>query len=138
MASMAAKVTAAFLESKGMNFDLIEEKNVIVTGFGLDNLEGIKVIINFDEGDETVGVRAYGIAKFPESKIDAMYKLVNSLNVQFRWIKFVVDEEDFCINAEDDAIIQLDSCGEEVFRCCLHFATIVDEAYPIIMKGVFA
>ena len=139
MSSMAAKLTAAFFESKGLNYDYLDEdQNAIITGFGLNNVEGIKILIIFDEGDHSVHLMALNVAKFPADKKDGMYAVVNALNKQFRWIKFVVDEKENCINAEDDAIIQLDSCGEEVFECCLHFGSVVDKAYPVVMKSVFA
>ena len=136
--NMAVKMTAAYFDSKELSYTISEDGQAIATGFGLQNVDRVKILIVFDEGDHTVGLRALGIAKFPESKKDEMFPLVNTLNQEFRWIKFVVDEEDLVINAEDDAVIQLDSCGEEVFELCLHFAAIVDNAYPIIMKSLFA
>lgn len=138
MSSIAAKVTAAFFDSKGFNYDMSDDGMAITTGFALENCEGVKILIVFDDDDHSVAIRALNIVKIPDAKKDDMYTLVNELNRKFRWIKFVIDDEDNTINAEDDAIIQLDSCGEEVFECSLHFAAIVDEAYPEIMKKIFA
>lgn len=136
--SIAANITASYFESKGLDYMISEDGSVITTEFALDNLDGINVFIRFDPGDHTVHLRTSSIITFPESKMDTMYPLVNALNSRFRWIKFVVDEENKSVIAEDDAVIQLDSCGEEVLECSLHFAKIVDAAYPVIMGIISA
>ena len=138
MSSMAAKITAAYFESKELDYMISEDGSVITTEFNLENLDGINVFIRFDPGDHTVHLRTSSIITFPKSKMETMYPLVNALNGRFRWIKFVVDEENKSIIAEDDAVIQLDSCGEEVLECSLHFAKIVDAAYPVIMGIISA
>ena len=137
MRSMAAEVTAEFFDSKEFCYDMSEDGRAITIGFELKNRDGIKILIVFDPGDESVALRVYNIAKIPSEKKDDMFAVVNSLNQKYRWIKFVIDEEDNTINAEDDAVIQLDSCGEEVLKCCLHFAAIIDQAYPEIMTSIF-
>ena len=137
MSSMAAKVTAAFFDSKGMSYDMSPDGMAITTGIALKNIAGVKILIVFDKGDSSVAIRAFNIAKVPDDKKDGMFAAVNALNHKFRWIKFVIDEEDNTIVVEDDAVIQIDSCGEEVFELCLRLASIVDEAYPEIMSSIF-
>ncbi|MBO4689032.1 MAG: YbjN domain-containing protein [Clostridiales bacterium] len=140
MANMAAKVTAAFFDSEGIKYDLTgENQEVILTGFAMHNRPGTqRLIIHFDDDEEGVAIRAFEIAKFPEEKLDAMYKLVNTLNDRFRWIKFTVDEKDFTITAADDAVIQIDSCAQEVMQCSMQMLGIIDKAYADIMKGIFS
>ena len=136
MSSMAAKITAAYFDSKNMDFMISEDFTSITTQFDLENTDGINVFIRIDPGDHTVHLKTSNIITFPEMKLLEMLALVNALNRQFRWVKFVVDEQNKSIVAEDDAVIQLESCGEEVFECSLHFAKIVDEAYPLITSVV--
>ena len=136
MSSMAAKITAAYFDSKNMDFMISEDFTSITTQFDLENTDGINVFIRFDPGDHTVHLKTSNIITFPEMKLLEMLALVNALNRQFRWVKFVVDEQNKSIVAEDDAVIQLESCGEEVFECSLHFAKIVDDAYPLITSVV--
>ena len=93
--------------------------------------------IIFDDNDRTVGLRAFSILKIPDSKVNNMFAVVNALNQKYRWIKFIIDEEDNTLTAADDAVVQLDSCGDEVMELCLRFASIVDEAYPEIMASIF-
>ena len=136
MSSMAAKITAAYFDSKNMDFMISEDFTSITTQFDLENTDGINVFIRFDPDDHTVNLTTSNIITFPETKLPEMLALSNALNCQFRWIKFVVDEQNKSIIAQDDAVIQLDSCGEEVFECSLHFAKIVDADYPLITAVV--
>lgn len=140
MANMAAKVTAAYFDSEDLKYDLTgENEEVILSGFSMKNRPGSqRLVIHFDDNEKGVAIRAFEVAKFPEEKKESMYKLVNQLNDKFRWIKFTVDEEDCTITAADDAVIELDTCGQEVWQCCRQMLGIIDEAYGDIMKGIFA
>ena len=62
----------------------------------------------------------------------------NSLNDSFRWVKFVWDSDanDLCCRV--DGVIELDSCAKEVYELMARMAGIVDEAYPRIMKALWA
>ena len=133
MNSVAAKVTAAYFESRNIDYMISEDGSMLTTQFELENMDGFNMFIRFDDGDHTVHLKTSSIITFPETKIGEMFALANALNCRFRWIKFVVDGKNNSLIAEDDAVIQLDSCGEEVFECSRNFAKIVDTTYPIIM-----
>ena len=139
MESIAAKVTAAFFESQGLHVEQMGENGeVLIAGFSMENRDGMMIIMHFDEGDGTAKVLTQNPAKIPVTSVEKMIKVVNDLNKRFRWIKFYIDESDNTITAEDDAIIQLDSCGMEMLQCCIQLAKISDDAYPIIMKAIYA
>ena len=65
-----------------------------------------------------------------------MYKACNECNCKFRWAKFTV--VDGKISVESDAIIQLDSCADEVTGYMIRLTKIVEAAYPIFMKAMWA
>jgi hypothetical protein len=139
MENLAAKVTAAYFDSRNLHYEVLgEDSSILRAGFTMDNRDGIKVLMFFDDDSKACKLRAFEVAKFAENKKEKMYQVCNALNAKYRWIKFFVDEEDNTITAEDDAVIQLDTCGEEVFQCCLQLVNIVDAAYPDIMRGIFA
>ena len=139
MERMTAKITKAFFDSKGFHVDQVgDEGEVLLAGFAMNNREGIRVIIQFDDNEESAKILAPEVAKIPENAMDKMYKVINDINEHYRWIKFVIDEENNTVMAGDDAVIQLDSCGEEIFRCCFQLVHIVDQAYPEIMKAIFS
>ncbi len=137
--NLAGKVVEAFLKSQDIRTERLEEDvSVLRVGFSMNNKESIRIIMFFSEDCSDIKFRAFNLAKFPEEKKDAMYKVCNDLNIHFRWIKFFVEEDDNTITAEDDAVIQLDSCGQEAMRCILQLARISDDAYPIIMKAIYS
>ena len=129
-----------YFNEKGFGYGKMRE-DVIRTGFGnkaLDNLSNIEILIIFDDNDRTVSIRSYDLVRFPEDKKMMMYPLCSALNSKFRWVKFYVDESDNTITIEDDAILDIDSAGEELIELCGRMASIGDEAYPIIMKTLYA
>ena len=130
--------TKAYLDSQNMHYKLDEEKNVIEIGIGgLDNIGSIKILLIFSDNDRIVGLRAYNVCKFQEAKSEPMYRVCSQMNHQFRWVKFYVDENDWTITAEDDAIVTLGSVGEELLELTMRMAGIVDEAYPNFMKAIW-
>ena len=139
MANMAAKLTAAYMDSVNMKYDIVgDDGEAISAGFSLDNREPLRVIMHFDSDCESVKLVAYDLAKFPADRKDRMYKVCNDLNAKYRWIKFYVDEKDNTITAEDDAVIQIDSCAKETVQCCIQLVQIADEAYPEIQKAIWS
>ena len=60
------------------------------------------------------------------------------MNNRFNWVKFFVDESDSTITLSDDAVIQLDSCGEEIIKLIQFMTLVADEAYPEFMKAIWS
>ena len=136
--SMSLTMTKAFLDSKGFKYQADEERNIINTGFGgLKNKGTIKIMLFFDNDDRVVAIRSFEFCTFPEDKKAAMYKACSEMNYKYRWTKFYVDEDANQITIADDAVIQLDSCGEEIFELMYRLADIADEAYPYLMKAIW-
>ncbi len=137
MANTAAKLFMAYLESKETHAKYVnDEESVVRVGW---NLENTKLNIYFFFGDDGKDVHLIGdgFCKAPENKQDAILKAVNECNKKFRWMKFVLKEEGE-VEVEDDAVIQLDTCAEECFELMVRMCSIVDEAYPILMKSIWS
>lgn len=135
---MALTMTKAFLESKNFKHEAVEEKNYIRTGVGgLKNKGNINITIFFDDNDRTVAVRSFEYCSFPAEKKSAMYEICSKLNYEYRWIKFYVEESDNTIALADDVIVQLDTCGDEIWEIIVRLSSIADEAYPQIMKAIW-
>jgi hypothetical protein len=66
-----------------------------------------------------------------------MYQLCSELNQEYKWAKFYVDESDNTLTVQDDAIIQLDTCGAECYELLARLVLIVDEVYPKMMKTIW-
>ena len=135
---MALKMVSAYLDAKGVRYKTNESRNAIELGFKADNKEGIDLILFFDEDDGGMALRSFNYCKFPESKLANMYQLCSEMNKDYRWIKFYVDERDNTITLSDDAVIQLDSCGDEAWELIVRMVSIGDEAYPKFMKVLWS
>ena len=137
--NMASKATQAFFDSEGIKYELLnEDTGLIRLGFTMENKDSLSIFLDFSADGTSVSLVSFEIAKAPVEKKYKMFELCNSLNKRYKWVRFYYDEEKAMITAQDDAVIQLDSCGEEIIRCCIQMKHIVDEAYPEIMRAIFA
>lgn len=128
----------AYMENKGWHCKLSDDNERIVRlSFKADNKESIDVLLAFDENERSVTLKCYNICKFAEEKKAAMYKLCSEVNADFRWLKFYVDESDNTITGQVDAVIQVESCGDECYELVCRSVSIVDEAYPQFMKTIW-
>ncbi len=139
MNNNALKLTAAFLQSKGFNFDIDDEKDLIITGVGgLKNKGSIRIYVIFDKDEHAAAIRSFDYVTFPEEKKDKIYEVCSQMNDCYRWAKFYVANDGKSVTVADDAVITLDNCGEEIFELILRMASIADGAYPEFMKAMWA
>ncbi len=137
--NMALQVAANYLrEVKEVKIDVDEERSRIHVGFKTDNKDHVEVNVIFDDDGTTMGLRSFNFCKFAEDKRPAMYKTCSEMNKQFRWVKFFVDESDNTITLADDAVIQAESCGPEVWELICRMVGIADDAYPNFMKAIWS
>ena len=135
---VSIEMTKAYFDTKGWKYDVIQDGKVLSTGVGgLDNIGSVNIYVIFDDDGKSVGIRAFDICRVPDNKLEAMYKTCSQLNAQFRWVKFYVDKDN-SITAEDDAVIQPDSSGEEVFELVIRMGQITDGAYSQLMKTLWS
>lgn len=137
MANAAAKMFTSLLDSKEITYKVLgDEEDAVKVNYRLDNTR-IEIYFFFGEDCEDVHIEGGEFLKVPEAKWDVMYKACSEMNRKYRWIKFDVNEKDSEILAECDAVIQLDSCAEEVFELMIRTTNIVDDAYPEFMKAMW-
>ena len=136
MAGMASKLVSQFFESQDAKARELRE-DLLSIGW---NFEGgsLEIFFKFDESDTHVHLEGLNFIRVPENKYDAMYKVLNECNDQYTHVKFVLDTENGQINARDDDVIQLDSCGPECFELMIRMVKIVEDAYPKFMKAMWA
>ena len=138
MASQSTELFLAYLEAQDMKGRLLDDENNIVrVGLGLKNTQ-ISVFFQFSDDDTDAHIEGRDFVKIPSDQIEKAYKICNNLNDSYRWVKFVWDEQAHDLACRCDAVIQLDSCAEEMFELMGRMAGIVDNAYPDIMKALWA
>lgn len=135
----AMKLTAAYLDAQKFYYEADEENSFIMTGLGgLKNKGTMKVYILFDENERTVGLRSMDFVQFPAEKKAKMYEVCSKMNDAYRWAKFYVEEEKNTITVSDDAVVNLDSCGEELLELVHRICSIGDDTYPEFMKAIWS
>lgn len=126
-----------YLDMKGVKYTVDNEYKLHVS-FSADNTSSIVVNVIFDkEGNGIVRFVVWSIGKFPESKIGAGMVACNELNKKYRWVKFYIDADDEGC-AEMDAIVDEETAGQECHELLYRVVNIVDEAYPDIMRALYA
>ena len=105
-----------------------EEVDVSFTG---DNKEDIDVEIYFDEDLDSVSLRSWYVISFDEVDLGNVLMLVNQMNSDYKYITFVVDMNDYSVDAKLDCPLRDDACaGEIAFDALYYIVQIVDDAYP--------
>lgn len=138
MANAALKLFQALMDERDMKMQVMDEdEGVCRVGFNLEQTE-ISIFVKFGEDCTDAHFVGHDFVKIPENKKDIVYKLCNQCNSDFRWVKFVWDEENARISMQCDAVIQLDSCAEETFEIVMRMARIADQSYPTFMKAMWA
>ena len=136
MAEMAMKMVEQFFESKETTPQRVGD-DLLRVGWNFNGGK-ISIFFRFDESDTHVHLEGMDFVTVPKDKFDAVYPVLNELNDKYVHVKFVLDTSDGEINARDDDIIQLDSCGPECFELMIRMVQIVEDAYPQIMKAMWS
>ena len=136
---MTAKMVSAYLTADDFQHTLLgEDEDVIETGMGgLDNIDHLELYLFFDEDGNYVHIRTKEYVKIPENLKEKIYPVINELNLNFRWCTFVINTDNELI-VKMDAILDMDTCGEECKELIYRTVGICDEAYPTIMKALWA
>lgn len=136
--SLLMDMAKAYFDSVGFYYKEVREDILRIGIGGLENKGNMEIIVIFDDNERTVSLRSFDLCHVPENKRDQMYKICNDINENYRWVKLYIDEDDFTITAQDDAVLQAESAGEEIRELAGHMAQIVDDAYPALMKAVWS
>lgn len=73
----------------------------------------------------------------PETKLEGMWSLQNSLNARFRWARFYTDNDNDVV-LQCDAVLTEATAADVCFELSLRLLNIADEAYPEMMKQLWA
>ena len=134
MAGLSEKMIIEYFKTKEITSTILDDYFKVSW-----NIEGTSIdVFFFLEDDTHVHLRGINFVKIPENAFEKMYKLVNDINNLYNWVKFIVDVEHETIVARIDAVIHLDSCGEECYELMVSMLNVVEQAYPKIMKAIWA
>lgn len=134
----AAKLFGDYLEQRNLKYS-IPRSDVVSVGFDGENTSSIRLTFFFGTDGRDVAIRSNSIVKIQKEDADQYLKALiacSLLNKDFRWIKFYINDDGEII-AEDDAVIEPHTTGEECYELLLREVSMIDKAYPIIMKVVW-
>ncbi len=128
-----AQLFCNYMDETGIKYT-VKKDHVILVSYSGENMESIPIYVFFDEdNDPFVQLKCWDILNFKNKGADALI-VCNSLNAEYRWLKFFLDKDEDIV-ASLDAIVDTATCGEECMGLVRRFVNILDEAYPQIAKA---
>ena len=128
------------LTERQLLFEHVDEydKPMIRLNFGGGDFSYTHLTINviFDEDGESAQIVSSAIASVPRQKTEKLLAVLNQCNSEFRWARFYLDEDNDVI-ADTDVVFGEDGAGFAVVESIMLAASVVDDAYPEIMKGIW-
>lgn len=131
------EVRAAF-DKAGLKHELkhIGDQWELIAGVnGKANTYQVKFIAK-DHGNSGVGMRIFGLARYPQNRRQAGYRMLNQFQHKYRYLRFTLDN-DGDVNVEydfPDCTTDSGSCAVELM---LRTMKIIDEVYPEIMRTLW-
>lgn len=128
------------MAEQGLKFEYLDtfDKPVIALSFGGGDFSYTHVQINvvFDEDGESAQIATSPIASVPAEKTSRMLLALNECNSRFRWVKFYLDSDNDVI-ADGDVILDEQNAAAAVIEMVMRTASIIDDAYGDIMRGIW-
>lgn len=110
--------------------------DLVEVGFNLDSTR-IRIMIFFDASEKSVALRCFEVTRVTEEQYPNALLSCNELNNKMRWVKFGIGQE-MNVHAEADALIDETTAAKVTMELMMRMASIVDEAYPMINKAIWA
>ena len=118
------------------SIDETDTSSVLNIGFDGDVAKNLKIRFISRDDDNDFSVRCFSIANAPEAKVDAVLKVLNDANNDYRFAKFVLDKDND-INVEYDFPQEGSDIGEAAMELVVRFVSIIDRVYPKLMAAIW-
>jgi len=128
------KLTIAYLEAMKVKYKTEKDNIISLTASGLQNKTSLEVLVTFDDDANTLALKTKEYASFGENQKTKIYEVCARANALYRWAKFYPDEENNTVIIAADAIVDFDSCGEELMQLVHNVGQAADEAFPEFMQ----
>ena len=125
-----------YMDSKGIKYTDLGE-NLVRVSYSCSNIKSVPVIVVFDkDGENLVQFVCTEVAAFKDDKLAPGLVVCNAMNAKYRWVKFYLDS-DQDVRVEADALVSMDSVGEECAQMVSRMVNIIDAAYPEFMRALW-
>ena len=143
--------TAAYSSSQGF-LDIMDSNEIIYTYYGPDSddddwieikytgdyCDCIDIDAYFSSSEDCASFRFWNVIDFDSADYREVLVVVNRLNAQYKWVKFVVDTSDYSVTAELDVLFPIGNSGEICLESLNQIVGISDRGYhelePYIKK----
>ncbi len=121
-------IEAAF-KAQNWSYDIDEREgsSALITGFNLKSGSSVQVFF-ISAGDKDLAIRIFRLIAVPAGKQDAAIRVCNSMNQEYRYVKFVSDNEN--ISAQLDVAIETANKGPVAVELLMRTLDIIDGALP--------
>lgn len=113
-----------------------EEYDITKTRYSTDYAT-VNVYMSFSD-DRYVHMQCTDYVKVPLSKAGEILDMCNKMNSEYRWAKFVFNEDNGSVEVKTDMIVGLENVGEDCLELLTRLLDIIDEAYANFMHVIWA
>ena len=126
-----------YMDANGIKYTDRGE-NMVRVAYSCSNIKSVPVIVIFDkEGKNLVQFVCCEVASFKDDKMAPGLVACNAMNAKYRWVKFYLDS-DQDVRVEADALVSMDTVGEECAQMVSRMVNIIDDAYPEFMRALWS
>ena len=97
----------------------------VTVSYNCDNFESLTVTLLFDPDEDEVDLRIWSIITVTAGR-NRTLETIQSLNAEYKYCKFVLDESDSTLQAELDLLIDKDHCGQPIADAFKRMIAVVD------------
>lgn len=105
--------------------------------FSIKNGGSYRIRFISRDDDNDVAVRIFGLVSIDSAQQAKILPVLNQLNAKYRYVKFVMDK-DGDINLEYDYLVRCPDPAASAEEIIVRIVKIVDEAYPELMRAMWA
>lgn len=117
--------------------DETENTSAVWLQFGIKNGGSYRIRFISTDNDNDVAVRIFSLLSVEDDKRPQVLQALNTLNRRFRFVKFTLDD-DGDVNVEYDFPVSAGNLAAASKELVVRIVSIVDKAYPELMKAMWA
>ena len=133
----ATKDIEAAIKAQNWNCQIDEQPNdsssAVITGFNLKCGSSIQIFF-ISAADNDLAIRVFQFLPIPQGKEAAALQACNNVNRQFRFTKFVSNDNGY-VGIEMDVAVETANLSKVAIELLMRLLSIADEAYPVFQQA---
>jgi hypothetical protein len=131
----STKAFLALMDQKGINYsvegiDANGYEKVYINNTDSDINYSYTIKYFFDDNGENCSLRVWDIITFADEDFAKVLRTVNSLNCQYKYVYFTVEESDNTVTASIDTIFRTHDIDQILWEATLYVVDIIEAGYP--------